>query len=179
MNEIISMIFSWGTLFAHIFIVIFVLFLLIRNSLADKIISFVGEHVLFLSFLVSLGGLIGSLVYSEVVGFTPCVLCWVQRLFLFPQVVLFGSALLWKDKNILRYTYRLSVLGALVGAYHAFTNLGGKSLTPCTSMGGECSKIYVLEFGYITIPMMSLTIFIVLILMFIASKRKIRTSNLV
>lgn len=179
MSEMISTIFSWGTLFAHVIIVIFVLFLLIRNSLADKIISFVGEHALLLSFLVSLGGLIGSVIYSEVVGFTPCVLCWVQRLFLFPQVVLLGSALLWKDRNIIKYTYRLSVLGALVGAYHAFTNLGGRSLTPCTSVGGECSRLYVLEFGYITIPMMSLTVFVVLILIFIASKRKTRTSNLV
>lgn len=179
MSETISAIFSWGTILAHIVIVVFVFFLLIRNSVADRIISFVGEHALSLSFLVSMVGLVGSLIYSELVGFDPCVLCWVQRLFLFPQVVLFGSALLWKDRNILKYCYRLSVLGALVAAYHAFTNLGGKSLTPCTSDGGACAKLYVLEFGYITIPMMSLTIFVALILIFVASKRKSKISNLI
>lgn len=179
MSEIISSIFSWGTLFTHILIVVFIGFLLVRNSIADRVVSFVGEHALFISFVIALGGFIGSVIYSEVVGFLPCVLCWVQRLFLFPQVVLLGSALLWRDRNILKYTYRLSILGALVAVYHAYTNLGGHSFTPCTAVGGDCAKLYVLEFGYITIPMMSLTVFILLILTFIASKRKSRISNLV
>jgi disulfide bond formation protein DsbB len=179
MNEIISLIFSWGTLFAHIIIVAFVILLLIRNTVADKIVSFVGDRALFISFFVATGGFLGSIVYSEVVGFSPCVLCWVQRLFLFPQVVLLGSALWWSDKNILKYTYRLSILGALVSLYHSYTSLGGHSFTPCTAVGGDCAKVYVFEFGYITIPMMALTVFVVLILTFIASKRKSRLSSLV
>ncbi len=178
MSEIISTILAWGTLFAHIGIVVFVFFLLVRNTFADKIISFVGGHALLISFIVSLGGLAGSIIYSEVVGFEPCVLCWIQRLFLAPQVVLLGLALVWKDKNILRYTYRLSILGGVVALYHAFTNLGGKSLTPCTSDGGACARIYVMEFGYITIPMMSLTVFVLIILAFIAYKRKNKIFNL-
>ena len=63
MNEIITTIFSWGTLFVHIAIVVFVFFLLIRNRFADKAISFVGEHALLISFLISVAGLVGSLVY--------------------------------------------------------------------------------------------------------------------
>lgn len=171
-GEIITSIFSWGTLFADIAIVLFVVCLLVRNRLADRIVSWVGKKALVITFLIALGGLVGSLLYSEFVGFEPCVLCWIARIFLYPQVVLLGMALWRKDRNIIPYAYALSVLGALVTFYHSFSNFVGVSFTPCTAVGGACFKIYVLEFGYITIPIMAFTAFLMMILTFIAEKRK-------
>ncbi|MSR73152.1 disulfide bond formation protein B [Candidatus Parcubacteria bacterium] len=177
-GELITSIFSWGTLFAHIIIVIFVFCLLIRNRIADQIVSWVGRNVLTLSFLLVLSGLVGSLLYSEFVGFEPCVLCWVARIFLYPQVVLLGLAFWRKDKNIIPYIYSLSILGAIVTLYHSFTQLGGSSFTPCTAVGGACSKMYVLEFGYITIPMMAFTVFLMMILTFVAAKKQSKIVSL-
>ncbi len=171
-SELVTAVFSWGTLFADVVLVLFILCLVIKNGFADRTVSWVGERALGISFLLALSGLLGSLIYSEVVGFEPCILCWVQRLFLYPQVVLLGLGFWWKDKSILPYAYGLSVLGGIVAFYHSFTNLGGHSFTPCTSDGGACAKQYVLEFGYITIPVMALTIFALMIVTFIAEKKK-------
>jgi disulfide bond formation protein DsbB len=173
--ELITNLFAWGTLIADIVLVLFIIILFVRNTVFDRISGWVGRHALALSFFAALGGLVGSLVYSEVIGFEPCVLCWIQRLFMYPQVLLFGLGLWWKEKAILAYGCALSILGGLVALYHSYTQLGGHSLTPCTSDGGACSKIYVLEFGYITIPMMSLTLFLILIALYIAARRRTRT----
>ncbi len=177
-GELITSIFSWGTLFADILIVVFVFCLLVRNRIADRAVSWVGRNVLALSFLFALSALVGSLLYSEFVGFEPCVLCWIARVFLYPQVIILGLAFWRKDKNIIPYVYALSVIGAIVTLYHSFTQLGGRSFTPCTAVGGACSKMYVLEFGYITIPMMAFTVFLMMILTFVAAKKQSKIVSL-
>ena len=142
---------------SHAVLVLLILALVFKNSYGEKVVRFVGKKAILLGFLVSLASISGSLFYSELVGFTPCVLCWWQRVFLYPQVVLFAVAL-WKRKtDVFAYAVPLVSLSAILSLYHQFVYMGGKSLLPCTALGGACSKIYVLEFGYITIPMMSLT----------------------
>lgn len=173
--QLITSLFVWGTLVADILLVVFLVFFFVRNTVFDRITGWVGKHALGLSCGVALGAVVGSLVYSEVVGFEPCVLCWIQRVCIYPQALFFGLALWWKERAILAYGFVLSVIGAVVALYHTYTQLGGRSLTPCTSTGGACAKIYVLEFGYITIPTMALTVFALLIVMYLAARRRTRT----
>lgn len=175
---LVTHIFAWSTLGLNILLVFFFVALVTRTAVTDRIVQWVGTRAILIGFLASLAGLVGSLVYSEAVGFTPCILCWIQRLFLYPQVVLFGVALWREEKMIIPYAYILSLCGAAVALYHSFTQLGGHSLTPCTSEGGECSKIFVLEFGYITIPMMALSLFIAIICVCIAARRAHRLSSI-
>lgn len=153
------------TLVVHIGIVLFFFLFAFKSHMINKFVSYVAHHTLLLSFIVSLAGLVGSFIYSEVIGYAPCVLCWVQRVFLYPQVVLFAIAQYKKDFKVFMYTLPLSLLGGIVALYHAFTQLGGFSITPCTAAGGACSKVFVSEFGYITIPMMAFTAFLVLIVL--------------
>lgn len=141
-----------------------------KQDWAKKLIMWTGSRALGLGFLVALGAFVGSLIYSEVIGYAPCVLCWIQRVFIYPQVVILGLALGKKDKNIIPYSIALSVLGGIVALYHAFTQLGGYSLTPCTAVGGACAKVYVLMWGYITIPTMALSAFGLLLCIMIAYK---------
>ena len=130
-----------------------------RKSWGRKVIHFVGKHALILGFLVALAAVSGSLFYSEIVGFTPCVLCWWQRIFIYPQLVLFAIALWKRDRGIFKYSSTLAALAGVVALYHSYVYLGGTSLLPCTALGGACSKVYVYEFrGLVTIPSMSLTI---------------------
>jgi disulfide bond formation protein DsbB len=159
------------TVASDIAIVIVFIFLLTKSNLkVHKVLSFIGKHSLLLGFLVSLGSVVGSLLYSEVIGYTPCVLCWIQRVFLYPQAVLFGLALIKKDYKILDYSLVLSILGAIVALYHSYTQLGGTGITPCTASGGSCAKVFVLEYGYVTIPMMALTAFALLIVLVLSRK---------
>lgn len=143
------------------------------NKTGLKILNFFGQNGLLLAFLAALAGLIGSLIYSDVIGFPPCILCWYQRIFLYPQVILLGMAYFKKDKNIFDYSIALSVIGGLVALYNQYLQFGGSLFLPCgvDSNAVSCSIRYVFEFGYITIPMMSLTVFALLIVLAFLGKK--------
>jgi len=134
------------------------LLVIFRDSFGRGAVNFIGKHALVLGFLISLAAIAGSLFYSEVIGYEACVLCWWQRVFLYPQLVLFAIAS-WKDeRSVFAYSVVLSALAGVIAAYQTYVYMGGASLLPCTAAEGACSKIYVKEFGYITIPVMSLTL---------------------
>lgn len=130
--------------------------------------NFVYKHILSLTFLISLSAIIGSLLYSQVIGFPPCELCWIQRMFIYPQALLAFIAMRKNgkmgDKGIMDYLLPMSVVGGAVALYHSYVQWGGGfSIAPCVAEGGECAKVFVLSHGYITIPFMSFSVFAYLI----------------
>ena len=149
----------------HVLLLVLVLALVSKTSWGRKIVKFCGEYAGPLAFLTALAALVGSLFYSEVVGYEPCVLCWWQRIFLYPLVPIFGLALWQRTRDAFSYAIPLATLSLIVSAYQVYANLGLGSLLPCTAVGGACSKVYVLAFGYITIPVMSLTISLIILLL--------------
>ncbi len=160
---------------SHIFLILaLVYFILFKNKENDKLIQFVEGRALLLAFLITLFATLGSFIYSNIIGFTPCVLCWWQRIFLFPQLIILGIALKNKFEKIASYVLPLSILGALVALYHIYISFGFHSIIPCATTIGETSCVvqYVNEFGYVTIPVMSLTIFIYLIILQVALYKK-------
>jgi len=134
-----------------------------RSGFGARIKEFLAPKTLVLAFLVALGGVVGSLLYSNVVGYAPCELCWYQRIFLYPQAILFAIALWRNDRKIAPYGIALSIFGAVVALYHSYVQLGGGSVLPCTAAGAECAKVYFVEWGFITIPFMSLAAFVAII----------------
>ncbi len=158
MSSLITPIFSFATLLAHILFVFCILAFVYRKSWGHEFIRFVHKHALWLGFGVSSVAIIGSLLYSNLIGFPPCTLCWWQRIFIYPQAVLFLVAIIKKDRGIFDYALPLSIAAFLISLYQSYVNLGGTSVLPCTANGGECAKIFVLEYGYITIPLMSFTL---------------------
>ena len=153
-----------GAIILQIFSVLALLFLFFGPR-KNSFLEFVDEHFLILGFLASLFAALFSLVYSEIVGFAPCVLCWYQRVFLFPQVFLFGIALWKKDRKVINYSLPLLLAGFLVAVYQTFMYyFGDIGSLPCDATGVSCYQHLVSEFGgYISIPMLSLTIFVALI----------------
>lgn len=134
------------------------------------------KHSLTLAFIVSLGGMAGSLIYSEIIGFAPCTLCWYQRTLLYPQVFMTLIALTKKFSHEIWYYIRgLSIIGGIIAFYHFVIKMTGSSPFPCSAFsvnGSDCVKQLVVEFGYINIPMMAFTIFLFLtILSFYATKK--------
>ena len=162
----ITFVFTTLTLLSNIIFVLMLLLILAHKQFRVWVYDFVNRHVITLLFVVSLGALIGSLSYSEIVGFVPCDLCWIQRIFMYPQAILAFFALLKKDKNIVAYLLPLSILGAIVSLYHSLVHwrLISGSLLACTSsLTAPCAKVYVMEYGYITIPFMAFSTFAYLI----------------
>lgn len=150
---------------SHVVLVFLFLAILFKNSWGREVVAWIGKRSIALGFLVALASMTGSLFYSEIVGFPPCVLCWWQRVFLYPQVILFGMALWKKRSDVFVFSVPLVLLSTIVSFYHQYVYMGGQSLLPCTALGGACSKIYVMAYGYITIPMMSLTAALYLLLL--------------
>lgn len=123
-------------------------------------------------FIVSISTL-GSLFFSYVVGFAPCVLCWYQRIFLFPLVIILAMGLFPFDKSVVKYALPLSVAGWLTALYHnlLYSGIIPESIQPC-SRGVSCTEKYIDLFGFITIPMLSLLSFSTIItLLFILMRR--------
>ena len=153
-----------GAIILQIFSVIALVVLFFRPK-ENKFLGFIDKHYLTLGFLVSLSSSLFSLVYSEIIGFLPCPLCWYQRIFLFPLVFIFGVAIWYKDRKIVKYTLPLLCVGFIISVYqNFFYYFGNGSALPCGASGVSCYQQLVSEFGgYISIPMLALTSFFSLI----------------
>ncbi|MCF7862737.1 MAG: disulfide bond formation protein B [Candidatus Pacebacteria bacterium] len=144
------------------FFSVLALFILFFGPKKNSFLDFIDKHFLILGFLISLFSALFSMVYSEIVGFLPCMLCWYQRIFIFPQVFLFGMALWNKDRKVIHYSIPLLLVGFVISAYQVLVYYFTESSTlPCDASGVSCYQHLVSEFGgYISIPMMGLTVFI-------------------
>ena len=128
-------------------------------------LDYVNKHVLVFSFLISIVASIFPLVYSEIINFLPCYLCWWQRVFMIPLVFIFGSAIWYKDRKIVKYTLPLLIVGGIISMYHNFNYyFADTGNLPCDASGVSCYQQLVSEFGgYISIPMLALTAFFALL----------------
>jgi disulfide bond formation protein DsbB len=164
-----------ATLFSHVFFAVLVAayFLRTKHAAVNSFFQTAAQYALPFAFLLALGAMVLSLVYSEIFGFIPCGLCWMQRVFLYPQVVLLGMAWWKQDSKIADYIIALSILGALYALDQHFLQMGISSGLPCPASGnGDCAKRILFEFNYITFPLMSFTAFIWQIgLMMLAHKK--------
>ncbi len=128
-----------------------------------------GRRASLLSFLVALGSVAASLFYSNIAGFIPCTLCWWQRIFLYPQAVIFGAAIFLKQKTPRVYAMALAIPGFLIAVYHTYLQFGGSPLLPCSAdTATSCAQRYFLNFGYVTIPTMALTAFALIIVLMLS-----------
>lgn len=156
---------------------VLIIYLIYPNCWVSK---FVKKYALYLVSLLGFAAIFGSLIYSEFLKFDPCKLCWVQRIFLYPTAII-GLVAVWlRDTKALWYTLTLSILGGFVSLYHYIIQMAPVSNSlPCAtdSAAGGCGGIYVLEMGYITIPMMTLTLFMYIILLSIIGLRNVKENN--
>lgn len=127
-------------------------------------LDFIDTHFLPLAFVIALFASLFPLVYSEIVGFIPCELCWWQRVFMFPTLLLFGVAWWTKDRKVIRYALPLLLFGFLISVYQNFIYYFGESSGACDATGVSCYQRLVSEFGgYISLPMLALTAFFFLL----------------
>ena len=155
------------TLASGIALILTITALITKQRLARTWINFLNKHAIFIIFIISLAATLGSLYFSDILGYEPCKLCWYQRILMYPQVLLAGIAMMIKDKRITTYTLWLSVIGGLIALNHYILQITKVSLIPCSAVGysASCSQYFTLQFGYITIPMMALTAFLLIIVL--------------
>lgn len=136
-----------------------------RSHKRTATVSWVARHGLCLMFTVALVATLGSLYFSEFAGWNPCKYCWIQRILMYPQVILLGIALWKRDRTVTRYILALSIIGLAFAAYHYYIQMYDiiasplNPATPCDLSGESCVKTPFVKFGYITIPFMALSAF--------------------
>lgn len=170
MSPAINLLLPILTVSGQVFFVILLFAIFLQNKF---VLLFVKKNATLIAFIVATFATLGSLYYSEIMGYEPCKLCWIQRIFMYPQVILLGLALIKKETIVSTYnSIVLSILGGLVAGYHYLLQIGAVPNLPCSAVGYSvsCSQRFVLEFGYLTIPMMALTAFAVILLTLITSR---------
>lgn len=124
----------------------------------------------FAGWLVAAVSTLGALFFSEVMGLPPCVLCWYQRIFMFPLVFVLAAGLFPFDPRIVRYALPLALTGLLIAVFHLLLVAGyiPEQITPCTQ-GVPCSEIQIQWLGFVTIPLLSAAAFSVIAVLLIAT----------
>ncbi len=125
--------------------------------------NFIKENLAQFALLVSVLAMSGSLFFSEILKLPPCVLCWYQRICMYPLVFILGVSIWKKDKNLPFFVLPLSLIGTAIAIYHnlLYYKIIPESLAPCIQ-GVSCTTKQIELFGFITIPLLSLTAFLVI-----------------
>jgi len=127
---------------------------------------------LFWAWVVALVATAGAFFLGEVMGKTPCVLCWYQRIAMFPLPVILGIGLLEPDRRSIRYAMPLTIAGWCLAAYHCliFWGLIAEPLVPCGT-GATCASSALQVAGVVPIPLLSLLAFSAILVLLILSRR--------
>lgn len=125
-------------------------------------------------YIVSTVATIGSLFYSDIMGRTPCMLCWYQRILMYPQSIMYLVAIAKNDLSIKTYGLIFSGIGAIIALYHYLLQFNIVTVEMCSAVGYSvsCSERFAASYGYITIPMMALTAFMLLIILWLLPDQK-------
>lgn len=135
------------------------------------------KNLMQFALLLAIISTAGSLYFSEFMKLPPCILCWYQRIFMYPLIAIISVGLWKKDKNLPYFVLPLSLIGSAVALYHnlLYYQIIPESITPCT-IGISCTTKQIEWFGFITIPFLSLVAFIsitLLTLIYLKSQKKL------
>ncbi|WP_394188752.1 disulfide oxidoreductase [Paenisporosarcina quisquiliarum] len=118
------------------------------------------ENLLLFMWVVALSATMGSLYFSEIRGYEPCELCWIQRIFMYPLVLIIGIAYLQRNARIAMTTAVLAIIGGAISLYHygiQKVDFLSDSAPACGRV--SCTGEYINLFGFMTIPFLALIAF--------------------
>lgn len=130
----------------------------VRGGLSPSIVPLrdaIGTYALPFGFAVAAVCMAGSLYLSEVAKFPPCVMCWYQRIAMYPMVLLLGVAALRKDRLVRWYTVPLGLVGASISTYHYLIERFPDKVAHACTEEVPCSTVWVWKFHFLSIPAMA------------------------
>lgn len=142
-------------------------------------ITWIKNNAQYLAWATALLAMLGSLYFSNVLGFPPCVLCWYQRIALYPLVVIIPIGIIKKDTVLPYYTLALSAVGLLIGICHnlLYYKILPESAAPCVQ-GISCTTQFINWFGFLTIPLLALISFVVIFILSVIALSNINIRNI-
>lgn len=179
LSAIVMQVLSILTLIGGVWSVVTLLMLIIHCArrknpivIVERYLKFFASKAYIGGFIVALIAMSGSLYFSDVAKYTPCKLCWYQRIVMYPMVALFLVSLIKRARHISDHILTLAGIGAVIATFHYYEQITNTQVVTCGTVGfsQSCTEKFFLTFGYITIPMMALTAFVMIILLMIMSK---------
>jgi disulfide bond formation protein DsbB len=131
----------------------------------------VARLALWLAWLVALVTTLGSLYFSEVAHYTPCNLCWYQRIAIYPLAIALLVAALRRDRQIAWYVVPVAAIGALFAAYQTQLQAFPAQHSAFCTLTEPCTVRYVWKFGFVSLPFMALSAFVFVITMTVIAAR--------
>lgn len=148
---------------------------LVRGAM-DGFTELLRPAALWLAFLVAAVAMAGSLYFSVGAGFVPCDLCWYQRIAMYPLAAVLLVGALLRDRRAALYAAVFPVVGACISIYHIYIEVNPDKESAACRAGVPCATRWIDEFGYVTIPVMALSAFVLIGLLlavaFIAGRRE-------
>ncbi len=136
------------------------------------------ENSLLFIWVVSLVATLGSLYFSEIRGYIPCTMCWFQRIFMYPILVMTTVAVIQKNAKIAVTTAVFSIIGGCISLYH----YGIQKISFLADSAPACGQVsctgqYINWLGFITIPFLALTAFILIAITSLYMIRQLKEDN--
>lgn len=130
--------------------------------------------LVFCAWIMSCVATLGSLFFSEIMKLPPCILCWYQRICMYPLVLILLTGVLSFDRKIVKYSAPLALTGWIIAVYHnlLYYKILPESASPCVR-GISCTTVQINLAGFITIPFMSLAAFTTILVLLLITQRNI------
>jgi disulfide bond formation protein DsbB len=140
-------------------------------ELRNQAVEAVAPSALTLAFLVATVCMAGSLYFSEVAHFPPCHLCWLQRFCMYPLVPVLGFAAWRRQARMARpIAAVLASIGAVIATYHVLLERNPQWESSVCDPKNPCTLIWVERLGYLTIPTMALSGFLLILTLLAVSR---------
>jgi disulfide bond formation protein DsbB len=169
--QTMKLFFALGAIAANVMTVALIAIGVVGRNKHESPFEFLRGFTLWLASGVAIAAMFGSLYLSEIVRLIPCKLCWYQRIAMYPIAIMLPIAAWRRDNGIRLYAAVLALIGLGVAIWHrlmqAFPNLDSGA---CAAVGPPCSAPYIKEFGFVTIPYMALSAFILILVLLWADR---------
>lgn len=115
----------------------------------------IAESSTWLAWLVAAVAMAGSLYFSEVAHYTPCKLCWYQRICMYPLALILLVGAVLRDRRIAWYGIPLAAIGAVISSYHYLIEwYPSLEATECDPLA-PCTLVWFRRFGFVSLPFMA------------------------
>jgi disulfide bond formation protein DsbB len=139
------------------------------DGLARDLLDEIRRIALWAGWIVALVATLGSLYFSEIAHYTPCDLCWYQRICMYPLAVVLLVAALRDDRRVWTYVAPIAIIGIVIATYHTQLQAFPTQQSFC-SVTVPCTARYVWELGFISLPFMALTAFVFILTMVLIAR---------
>lgn len=146
-----------------------------RRALAGLRDTFAGSE-LWIAFAIALVATAGSLFFSEYSDFIPCRLCWMQRIAMYPLVIILLVGAIRRDRAAVYYALPFPIIGIIIGSYHKYIEINPEAESTGCKMGAPCSTKWIEEFGYITLPVLALSAFSAILALLLFARSSARAA---